>query len=148
MVQEILRTDQQQNLGILVVDWKKGANLDWKSLIRWKSYIHGGIGPYLQAAANTRYVGVATERIVSQMDPRVTIHCIGHSLGAHVCGFLGQAVKEDTKYEKPILERITGMDPAGPYFLMISKMDKMDKDWTQPTLLMWISSTQINSLGR
>ena len=62
LVQEILRTDKQQNLGILVVDWKKGANLDWKSLTRKLT------GPYLQAAANTRYVGVATERIVNQMD--------------------------------------------------------------------------------
>jgi len=111
MVQKILRADQQQNLGIMAVDWKKGANFDWKSLLKGKV-----TGPYLQAAANTRYVGVAIKRIVEQMDPGVTIHCIGHSLGAHVCGFLGQAVKEDTKYGKPILERITGLDPAGPYF--------------------------------
>ena len=57
-----------------------------------------------------------SELLPKELSIKWTIHCIGHSLGAHVCGFLGQAVKEDTKYDKPILERITGMDPAGPYF--------------------------------
>ena len=36
------------------------------------------------------------------------IHCIGHNLGAHVCGYIGQ----DTHR----LYRITGLNPAGPLF--------------------------------
>ena len=49
-------------------------------------------------------------------DDNIMIHCIGHSLGAHTCGFLGDAIKADSTYKKTSLDRITGMDPAGPNF--------------------------------
>ena len=32
--------------------------------------------------------------------PNFYIHCIGHSLGAHTCGFFGNAVEEDKIYSK------------------------------------------------
>ena len=41
-----------------------------------------------------RYVGAAARSVVRQLEAEVgrinITHCIGHSLGAHVCGFLGQ----------------------------------------------------------
>ena len=41
-----------------------------------------------------RYVGAAARSVVHQLEAEVgrinMTHCIGHSLGAHVCGFLGQ----------------------------------------------------------
>ena len=69
---------------------------------------------YDPPAANTRYVGIATEKIVKQLGgAALTIHCIGHSLGAHTCSFLSNAMELD--YGKK-LDRITGMDPAGFQF--------------------------------
>lgn len=42
-----------------------------------------------------------------EMDPK-NVHIIGHSLGAHTAGYAGTLV--------PGLGRITGLDPAEPYF--------------------------------
>ncbi len=36
------------------------------------------------------------------------MHIIGHSLGSHIAGYAGERIKN--------LGRITGLDPAGPYF--------------------------------
>ena len=41
------------------------------------------------------------------------MHCIGFSLGAHACGVFYQ-VYFNKIHVKP--ERITGLDPAGPFF--------------------------------
>jgi pancreatic triacylglycerol lipase len=105
----VLGYDNTAGLAVLTVDWKLGANPP------------GVAGfDYAQAAANTRYVGVATERLVRQLVQReggAYLHCIGHSLGAHTCGFFGNAVEKDTGYSKASkVDRITALDPAGPCF--------------------------------
>lgn len=71
----------------------------------------GGAGPpYTQAVANTRLVGAMTARLLSQIiniggiDPS-KMHCIGHSLGAHTCGYIGYFLRG--KYQHH-LGRITG----------------------------------------
>lgn len=42
------------------------------------------------------------------------LHIVGHSLGAHVAGVLGSLIKKNNTDYK--VERITGLDPAGPCF--------------------------------
>ena len=112
---------EAQDTGVIIVDWYEGSNVDL-------GFLEGSTGatilsdfinlaPYHQAAANTRYVGAAlalvTQNIRNIKTP-LTIHCIGHSLGAHACGFLGKAL---ATLSAPPLDRITGLDPAGPLFL-------------------------------
>ena len=41
-------------------------------------------------------------------------HCIGHSLGAHICGLTGKMLNEQSAIPK--WNRISGLDPAGPLF--------------------------------
>ena len=112
MANLILEKDKvhQPGLAVLTVDWELGGDL----------WTRGSGGA---ASANTRYVGVATERVVKQLhqeeeeEEELYIHCIGYSLGAHACGFFGNAVTNDTDYPaKSLIDRITSLDATGPCF--------------------------------
>lgn len=87
---------------VLIVDWSSGAiptfNLD-----------------YSQAVSNTRFVGNLLANLIDRLaylsgqKDLDRFHLIGHSLGAHLCGFTGYALRG-------ALGRITGIDAAGPCF--------------------------------
>ncbi|XP_056388249.1 pancreatic triacylglycerol lipase-like [Hyla sarda] len=75
---------------------------------------HGGaFALYTQAANNVRVVGAELAYFVNYLQeefryPLTNIYLIGHSLGAQVAGEAGK--------RRPGIARITGLDPAGPYF--------------------------------
>ena len=52
------------------------------------------------------------------------VYCIGHSLGAHLCGFYSKMMKRLTQ-NKFILQKILGLDPAGPIFETIDNKFKL-----------------------
>ena len=60
------------------------------------------------------------------------IHLVGHSLGAHV---MGSAAKEVQRLGLGKLRRLTGLDPAYPFFesadLYPWRVDKSDADMVQ-----------------
>lgn len=72
---------------------------------------------YWRAAANTRYISQALffimEALHEVVGRQVFTHCAGHSLGGHVCGFVGKHLKSSSV---PPFDRISAMDPAGPLF--------------------------------
>ncbi|XP_031367475.1 pancreatic triacylglycerol lipase-like isoform X2 [Apis dorsata] len=92
------------------------------------NWIAGAGPPYTQAVANTRLIGAMTARLVYQLieiggiNP-LKMHCIGHSLGAHTCGYIGYTLRKRYKYN---LGRITGLDPAEPHFSNTSTMVRLD----------------------
>lgn len=47
-----------------------------------------------------------------------TMHILGHSLGSHVAGYAGERLKR--------LGRITGLDPAGPYYEFMPPEVRLD----------------------
>ncbi|MEG4032209.1 MULTISPECIES: hypothetical protein [unclassified Microcoleus] len=92
---------ENANANIILVDWEEGAKPQ-------------GLGGYVIPAQNTREVGNQIAQFLNKqgIDPNKT-ELIGHSLGAHVSGFAGAKYKELTGNE---LNRIPGLDPAGPEF--------------------------------
>lgn len=93
MRDELIKAD---DMNVIVVDWAGGS-----------------LPLYTQATANTRLVGLELGYFINYLikaygvDP-LDIHIIGHSLGAHTAGYAGSIVRG--------LGRITGLDPAEPYF--------------------------------
>jgi len=83
----------------------------------------GSMPPYTQATANTRLVGREIALLVNTLVAEFgasagDVHLIGHSLGAHTSGYAGQNITG--------LGRITGMDPAGPYFQWMPTFVRLD----------------------
>ncbi|XP_046641911.1 pancreatic lipase-related protein 2-like isoform X2 [Daphnia pulicaria] len=81
---------------VIIVHWGGGANTN-----------------YDHAHANIRLVGLEVAFLVNTMIVELgvkasDVHLIGHSLGAHTAGYAGEKIFQ--------LGRITGLDPAGPYF--------------------------------
>lgn len=91
---------------VIVVDWRGGNGL-----------------PYTQATANTRLVGAEIALFIKKLQvifgaTPESFHILGHSLGAHVAGYAGERI--------PNLGRITGLDPAEPYFQKMPKEVRLD----------------------
>ncbi|XP_053688797.1 uncharacterized protein LOC128738017 [Sabethes cyaneus] len=82
---------------VICMDWENGATLP----------------NYVRAAANTRLVGRQLAFLLQRLETHnklnmSRVHLIGFSLGSHAAGFAGAELKG--------LNRITGLDPAGPLF--------------------------------
>ncbi|XP_043201128.1 pancreatic triacylglycerol lipase-like isoform X1 [Amphibalanus amphitrite] len=87
---------EQYDFNVILVDWEAGART-----------------PYLQATANAQLVGRQIALLVHTLTDVggasvANIHLMAHSLGCHVIGYAGARI--------PGLARITGLDPAQPYF--------------------------------
>ncbi|KAI3388072.1 hypothetical protein SNEBB_000358 [Seison nebaliae] len=90
--------NQKEKHVIIVVDWTKGNKF-----------------PYHSAVANTRIVAGIVAKKLKYYPNMQSVHLIGHSLGAHICGYIG-------------------LDPAGPLFSKTSKevhLDQLDGEFVQ-----------------
>ncbi|GFU19209.1 pancreatic lipase-related protein 2 [Nephila pilipes] len=78
---------------------------------------------YPQSVADCRVIGVQVANLITFLHEKFgadlkKIHLIGHSLGAQIGGYAGELL--------PNLGRITGLDPAGPYFRNVANNVKLD----------------------
>lgn len=77
----------------------------------------------MQATANTRLVGLEIAYLITKLREEhglrsEDVHLIGHSLGAHTAGYAGERIAG--------LGRITGLDPAEPYFQNMGPSVRLD----------------------
>ena len=97
---------------MIVVDWAKGAGTT-----------------YGLAVSNTELVGrqlglILLDAVHMGVDPK-KMHLVGFSLGAHVAGCASEVLKK----RNLLIGRITGLDPASPFFrnhLFREKSRKLD----------------------
>ncbi|XP_030060617.1 pancreatic triacylglycerol lipase-like isoform X1 [Microcaecilia unicolor] len=87
---------QVEDVNCICVDWKGGSRC-----------------PYTQAAHNIRVVGAEVAYFIDTLKKNYgyspsDVHLIGHSLGAHAVAETGRRIQG--------VARITGLDPAEPYF--------------------------------
>ena len=97
---------EESNVNVILVDWSKGNGF-----------------PYTQATANTQIVGAVLAKLVNALcvEKRAKpadFHIIGHSLGSHIAGYTGSHVLG--------IGKITGLDPAGPYFEYTDERVRLD----------------------
>ncbi|XP_006880219.1 PREDICTED: pancreatic lipase-related protein 3 [Elephantulus edwardii] len=98
---------------LLQVEDVNCINLDW---------FNGSLN-YFSAVNNFRVVAAEVAYFINTLKtefgyPPSKVHLIGHSLGAHLAGEAGSRT--------PGLGRITGLDPAGPYFHSTPKEVRLD----------------------
>nr|XP_004659363.1 pancreatic lipase-related protein 2 [Jaculus jaculus] len=98
---------QVEKVNCICVDWR-----------------HGSRTTYTQAAYNTRVVGAEIAFFLQVLWTELgynpeDVHLIGHSLGAHVAGEAGRRLEGH-------LGRITGLDPAEPYFQGVPEEVRLD----------------------
>nr|CAD7259585.1 unnamed protein product [Timema shepardi] len=94
---------------------------DWNVVV--VDWAGGSLPLYTQATANTRLVGLEVAYFINYLqstfglDP-ADVHLIGHSLGAHTAGYAGERIVG--------LGRITGLDPAEPFFQGMPTITRLD----------------------
>merc|ERR1712130_1065512 len=97
----LAKDDTKKQLGVLVIDWEESSR--WKNVFEpWSDYS--------KAVKNTRCLAEIAADLLQHLSSRPSLHCIGHSLGGHVCGFMSNKLLEKRGRR---MERITGLDPAG-----------------------------------
>jgi pimeloyl-ACP methyl ester carboxylesterase len=94
---------KEEDSTVIVVNWINGAD---------------NVFSYPSSASNTQTIASVIGKVATAILNSDTFkgdktalyaHCIGHSLGAHVCGQAGRDAPG-------VFDRATGLDPAGPSF--------------------------------
>jgi len=97
MIKELLKFE---DMNVIFCEWAKGARF-----------------PYHQAVGNTRLVGDQMSRMIEVIRNDTGINwkklrLVGFSIGAHVAAYAAQNLKKKGLF----VPRLTGLDPAAPYF--------------------------------
>ena len=105
------------DFNIIVADWSKGADL---LFFRYSTARNNVPAAGKQIGLFIDFLYNSTRN--SSLDFHESTYLVGHSLGAHVCGFAGRS----SLHGKPGV--IIGLDPAGPEFDVNKPLERLNKD--------------------
>lgn len=95
-----------------MLEWVKAKKTNFCG-VDWRELAHDGY--YDASMKHVKYIGTQLSQFIMLLKDRQvkmkSVSIAGHSLGAHVAGFAGNAIYQ--KYGTKI-STIFGLDPAGP----------------------------------
>ncbi|KAF5303577.1 hypothetical protein FQR65_LT08178 [Abscondita terminalis] len=103
---------QRYDANVVVADWSKYSLFEYTTSYCYCPKIAKIIGSFL---CKIMYL--------FNINPE-NIHLVGHSMGAHISGLIGQETRNQCG---KIIGRITGLDPAGPLYQTVSQSKRLDK---------------------
>lgn len=111
MKDEMLSNRTKENLCVVAIDWERGARE----------------ANFITAVGNADLAGHQLAEFVhdNRIDPK-RLHCIGFSLGAHLCAFASAHHFRLTNTSR--FARITGLDPSGPLLRKASVDKRLSRD--------------------
>lgn len=98
------------DFNVILVSWRHCNRIIYDRVVANTPLVARQISMFLYYLAQLTGASIKDEQFTRR------IHIIGHSLGAHIAGFIGQDLGGK-------VGRITGLDPAGPSF------DKFERNW-------------------
>ncbi|KAF5306174.1 hypothetical protein FQR65_LT07450 [Abscondita terminalis] len=106
---------KSRRLNVIAVDWSLRAASPYLNAVKESQSVGNAIGYYLIKLNNKGRIDIWNT------------HVVGHSLGSHVAGFVGQFIYGETGKK---IKRISALDPAGPLFQFpfIGVNDRLSKD--------------------
>ena len=122
MMKELFNRHESGLINVYAVDWAAGEYTNFFSNIQYFPIVKNM--PKTAFELQKLTVSLLDLNYMQENFNTVRLHCIGHSLGAHICGFLGKGFIQSKGVK---LRRITGLDPAGPEFNSKSDEKKLFK---------------------
>ncbi|CAF2124099.1 unnamed protein product [Rotaria magnacalcarata] len=112
MKNEIINNKMNENLCVIAIDWEQGAR-----------EIN-----FITAVSNADIAGQHLAEFIQNnlIDPK-RLHCIGFSLGAHLCAFASNNYYTISN-KKLRFARISGLDPSGPLLRKASIDKRLSSD--------------------
>jgi len=109
---------QLEDLDVILVTWRAANRYLYSTAVADSPLVARQVTIFLYYLAELNDIRVTDETFLAN------VHIIGHSLGAHIAGFVGQDLNGR-------LGRITGLDPAGPSFDSAPPASRLDPDDAQ-----------------
>ena len=101
---------ENEKTKVFALDWRKeSTSLNYLKNFQNGRLVARQVAKFLRSALSA---GVKAENI----------HLIGHSMGAHVASFIAKEIQNDNLK----IGRVTGLDPAGPFFENCNKGARLD----------------------